>query len=345
MKLRIKITATIVLLTILSGFSQVKVNQSGNVRIGAENTWTDSRLQVVDNNKTTEARIFVTTNNIARLWTMNQIYSFGFGIDEYGIGHIYRNVNTPLNNVMSFNSSGSVSVGTASVNSLYKLYVNGDFRVFGEVSCRDGYWANSDLKLKTNVLPIKNALDKVMSLNGKTYTLKESNQKPKEQNDIKYGLIAQEVREIIPELVKETMDSIPFLSINYDGLIPILIEAIKEQQYSIDNLKRELAALKQNSNSQGSIENESVGHILYQNEPNPFREETTIKYYLSSDVKNAMIHIFDMQGTPIKSFKLHDTTGKSEIILDASSLKYGIYFYALIVDGKEIDMKRMMLTD
>jgi len=50
--------------------------------------------------------------------------------------------------------------------------VNGNFRVFGEVSCRDGYWTNSDARLKTNVLPIENALDKVMSLNGKTYTLK-----------------------------------------------------------------------------------------------------------------------------------------------------------------------------
>lgn len=345
MNRKLKICATLFLSAIsMNGIAQVKVNQNGNMRIGADNTWTDSRLQVVDNNRTTEAKIFATTNNTARLWTMNQTYSFGFGIDEYGIGHIYRNVNTPLNNVMSFNSSGSVSVGTASVNSQYKLYVNGDFRVFGEVSCRDGYWANSDLRLKANVLPIENALDKVMSLNGKTYTLKESCQKSSE-NITNYGLIAQEVKEIIPELVKETVDSISFLAINYDGLIPVLIEAIKEQQNSINNLKHELDDLKQNSNSQGSIEIKPVEHILYQNEPNPFREETTIKYYLSSDVKYAMVNIYDMQGTQIRSFKLHNAMGKSEIKVDASSLKSGIYFYALIVDDKEIDMKRMMLTD
>ncbi len=328
----------------ISGFSQVKVNSSGNVKIGAETFWDEGRLQIMDKNRTTEARIFATSNNIARLWTMNQTYSYGLGVDEYGIGHIYRNVHTP-NSVMIFNSSGNVSIGNTSIYSPYRLYVNGNFRVFGEVSCRDGYWANSDARLKTNVLPIENALDKVMSLNGKTYTLKIGANQNSTKNDVKYGLIAQEVEAIIPELVKETKDSLSFLSINYDGLIPILIEAIKEQQNSINNLKRELDDLKQNSNSQGSVEIKPVEHILYQNEPNPFREGTTIRYYLSSDVKYAMINIYDMQGTQIRSFKLHNTIGKSEIKVDASSLKSGIYYYALIVDGKEIDIKRMILTD
>lgn len=344
MNKRLCFFTTVILSSVLiNGNAQVKVNQSGNVRIGAESTWTDGRLQVIDNNRTTEARIFATSADVARLWTMNQSYSYGFGLDADGMGRIYRNVNAP-NYIMSFNSSGNVSIGSASVYSQYKLYVNGNFRVYGEVSCRDGYWANSDSRLKADILPIENALDMVMCLNGKTYTLKDANQKST-KDDVKYGLIAQEVKEIIPELVKETMDSVSYLSINYDGLIPILIEAIKEQQNSIDNLKRELDNLKQNSNSQGSVKNKTVGHILYQNKPNPFREETTIRYYLSSDVNYAMINIYDLQGTQIRSFKLQNTIGKSEITVDASSLKSGIYYYALIVDGKEIDIKRMMLTD
>lgn len=52
-----------------------------------------------------------------------------------------------------------------------------------------------------------------------------------------------------------------------------------------------------------------------------------------------------MQGTQIKSFKLPNTIGESEIKIDASNLNFGIYFYALIVNGKEIDIKRMMITD
>ena len=339
-----KISAMIFMsIVAVSGYAQVKVNQLGNVKIGAETFWDEGRLQIMDNNRTTEARIFATSPNISRLWTMNQIYSYGLGIDANGTGHIYHNVHNP-NFIMSFNSSGNVSIGSSYIYSQYKLYVYGDFRVWGQVSCRDGYWANSDLRLKTNVLPIENALDKIMSLNGKTYSLKESHQKASESS-IKYGLIAQEVKKIVPELVKETEDSSSFLSINYDGLIPILIEAIKEQQRNIENLRQELDDLKQNSITQGTDETNTYKHILYQNEPNPFKDGTTIKYFLSSDVESAIINIYDMQGTQIKSFKLPNTIGESEIKIDASNLNFGIYFYALIVNGKEIDIKRMMITD
>ena len=328
---------------VMGANSQVKVNLSGNVRIGAENTWTDGRLQVIDNNRTTEARIFATSADAARLWTMNQTYSYGFGLDADGMGRIYRNVNSP-SYVMSFNSSGNISIGSASVYSQYKLYVNGNFRVYGEVSCRDGYWANSDSRLKTNILPIENALDKVMRLKGKTYTLKESSQTPKGQNDIKYGLIAQEVKEVIPELVKETMDSVSYLSMNYDGLIPILIEAIKEQQNSINNLKRELDDLKQYTNSQGSVEIKSVEHILYQNEPNPFIEGTTIRYYLSENAVSACIYVFSLNGNLMLT-KPIASTGNGSVNINVNEINAGVYIYTLVVDGVEVDRKRMILNE
>ena len=76
--------------------------------------------------------------------------------------------------------------------------------------------------MKSNVSPINGALNKVMNLNGKTYNLKSTNLKSATNSDkINYGLIAQEVQEIIPELVMETEDSISSFAINYDGLIPL----------------------------------------------------------------------------------------------------------------------------
>lgn len=209
--------------------AQLKVKTDGNVKIGSESPWpSGGKLEITGKDETLEARVFVGSPNIARYWAANSIYAFGFGIDQSGIGRIYKGLGSS-SSIMSFNSSGNFSIGTSSVYSSYRLYIYGNFRAYGEVTCRDGYWASSDVRLKSNISPIDGALNKVMNLNGKTYNLKSTNLKSSTENaKINYGLIAQEVKEIIPELVKETEDSISSLAINYDGLIPVLIEAIKE---------------------------------------------------------------------------------------------------------------------
>ena len=84
----------------------------------------------------------------------------------------------------------------------------------------------SDEKLKKDISTIDDALDKVKQLRGVDYTWKESEEKSK-------GVIAQELQEVFPELVSESGSG---LSVNYNGLIGVLIEAIKEQQKQIDKL-------------------------------------------------------------------------------------------------------------
>lgn len=102
--------------------------------------------------------------------------------------------------------------------------------------------------------------------------------------------------------------------------------------------------LKLNTSLQTQIGSKTSQHILYQNAPNPFSEETTIKYFLSSNVKSAKLNVYDMQGTQVKGYQLHNF-GESEIKINASELNSGMYLYALIADGQEIDVKRMILTD
>ncbi|MAB30631.1 MAG: hypothetical protein CMP78_03475 [Formosa sp.] len=58
------------------------------------------------------------------------------------------------------------------------------------------------------------------------------------EKDAKIGLLAQDVQKVLPELVKESDDKQGTLSVNYQGLIPVLINAIKEQQEQIDELKQ-----------------------------------------------------------------------------------------------------------
>jgi hypothetical protein len=164
------------------------------------------------------------------------------------------------------------------------------------------------------------------------------------------GLIAQDVRKIFPQLVYEDKNGI--LSIDYISLIPVLIEALKQQQTQIDYLKQKIdfkpgnlkSAQIEHTSTGAEITNNSDQSALFQNAPNPFNSSTKISYLIASNAQNAYLYLFDMNGTQLKSFPI-ETKGAGNIIISASELKAGMYLYTLIVDSKEIDTKRMILTD
>ncbi len=92
--------------------------------------------------------------------------------------------------------------------------------------------------------------------------------------------------------------------------------------------------------------NENVNyniHKLYQNNPNPFNEKTTIYFEVFDGFKLAKIYIYNLQGEQIKSCNINNS-GKGSIEIPSSELKAGIYFYSLFVDNKEIDTYKMILT-
>ena len=90
---------------------------------------------------------------------------------------------------------------------------------------------NSDARLKSNIISLGSTLAKLLALDGKSYTLKADESKQK------IGLLAQDVQEVFPELVKEATNKQGTLSVNYQGLIPVLINAIKEQDDKIKRLE------------------------------------------------------------------------------------------------------------
>jgi hypothetical protein len=100
----------------------------------------------------------------------------------------------------------------------------GNLTVSGDVT------AYSDARVKTNVQTIENALDKTLKLRGVTYNRTDS-----EDTSTKVGVIAQEILEVIPEVVKQNDEGM--YSVSYGNLTAVLIEAIKEQQKQIDELK------------------------------------------------------------------------------------------------------------
>jgi len=179
---------------------------------------------------------------------------------------------------------------------------------------------------------------------------------PKYDNKEHYGLIAQNVMGEFPELVE--LDSVTGLyGVDYIGFIPILLEGMKAQDQYIKKLESEIAEIKKyiginidknNPKNLKSTETPVAGEKgktaeLYQNNPNPFNNETIIKAYLPNTVKNAQLIIFDMQGVQIKKTGI-TRTGYVDIVLNGNEMYAGMYMYALIADGKEIDTKRMIIT-
>jgi hypothetical protein len=86
----------------------------------------------------------------------------------------------------------------------------------------------SDERLKSNIVPLTDALDIVKSLNGKAFT---------KDNKASIGLIAQQVQEVLPQVVITADDEIGTMSVQYGNIVAVLIEAIKEQQLQIEELK------------------------------------------------------------------------------------------------------------
>lgn len=137
---------------------------------------------------------------------------------------------------------------------------------------------------------------------------------------------------------------------DYTRIIPVLVEAIKEQQLQIDSLKKitgkSSGYLKsaEVTTEVDNVNDKNDKPFLEQNAPNPFSVATTINFYVPQSSSSAAIYVYDMQGLQKKFYKI-TSRGKSNIIIGGSELQAGMYLCTLIVDGKEVDTKKMILTE
>jgi len=153
---------------------------------------------------------------------------------------------------MRIDSSGNIGIGTTSIS--YRVDISGDARILsgslgvgvapnatdGRIDASNDIvaYSTSDQRLKENVTPIENALDKVKTLTGVEFDWKEETAHVHGYHGHDVGIIAQDVQAVLPEAVR-TNDS-GYLSVRYEKMIALLIEANKELAARVEELEKKL---------------------------------------------------------------------------------------------------------
>ena len=144
-------------------------------------------------------------------------------------------------------STGNPIRWTGGTHCPFNFDISGDCQILGNLVVgytNENYMASkgdvvaylgSDKRFKDNIMIIDNPLDKLSRLSGNTFTWNESTPRQDLRGKDDYGVIAQEVKEVLPNAVRTNKDG--SLSVEYVKLIPLLIEAVKEQQKQINELK------------------------------------------------------------------------------------------------------------
>jgi hypothetical protein len=181
------------------------------------------------------------------------------------------------------------------------------------------------------------------------------------------GLIAKEVQQVLPETVRDwqysedeskgTLSKVATAkaALEYDAFIPVLIKAMQEQQQTIKNQAEEISAFKDrlaklealnnvSSNNNSSIHATTISKetraSLEQNVPNPFNQLTTIRYTIPAG-SNSQLSVYDQSGKLVKTLKVTES-GVSQI--NAYELSTGTYTYNLLVNGKLVESKKMIIV-
>ncbi len=169
-------------------------------------------------------------------------YTYGSGMSYYNSGSDHYQFYFPENSGSQNGNSFKIWYRSGWNNSwggwrsIVDVY-NSACAIDGTVTATGDVIAYSDARVKENVHTIENALDKTLKLRGVTY-----NRTDVEDKSTKIGVIAQEIMEVLPEVVSE--DETGMYGVSYGNLTAVLIEAIKEQQKQIEELRNELNKLK-----------------------------------------------------------------------------------------------------
>lgn len=238
----------------------------------------------------------------------------------------------------------------------YAGYFSGNVTVTGTFS------NPSDERLKDNIKPLYNVMDKIMQVGVNTYHFKKEYSRMNLPQTKQYGFLARNFEKQFPELVQTVVDKskgdndlFSYKTVNYLGMIPILTKALQEEhaqrvktEEALQSLKERLDAIE-TALAQASLPASALKTLttatarLEQNAPNPANQKTAISCHVPFNAKSAAIVIYAGNGTKIKEFG-NLPAGANRVEVNAGALRGGIYTYALLIDGKQADSKQMIVV-
>jgi hypothetical protein len=292
------------------------------------------------------------------------------------------------------------TAGFVSIPGNYAGYFEGKIRTTNNTpeKLTSGSWTGySDGRLKKDTVGFKDGLNVIRRIHPITYKFNGIGNFPADVTHI--GVVAQEIQEVAPYCVGtgkivlkqseanefsadvvqtlaadstgEARSVVNALTYNYDALIYVLINSVKqldstvtalngtrnvELKQQLDSLKHELDACCTRGiktptadvnnrtllNTAPETNNIVTANWLAQNKPNPFNKETVIEYNVVQEGKGSIL-IFDINGKLLKTIPVK-IPGKGSVTITANDLPAGMYYYTLVVNDNEVDTKKMILT-
>jgi len=320
----------------------------------------------------------ITTGSYNAVFGANAFLTNSTGSNNTGIGY---GANVAVDGLTNTTAVGNGTIATASnevflgntnvtaVRSAAGVYTTSDGRfkknIQGNVRGLDFINAlkpvtyNYDVKKMNDfITPVKN--EKNIDKTNETATPNNDLAVAAKEKILYSGFIAQEVDEAakksgyqfsgvhIPQNDKDVY------ALNYSEFVVPLVKSVQELSKQNDELKSMLASLQSQidalknvsvSSSDSKMEaniNNVTGAQLYQVAPNPFSQKATISFKLPSNVSNAQLVIADATGKTVKTYKLSNGSTQQDVY--ANNLAAGVYHYSLVVNGKMMESKQMVIT-
>lgn len=172
------------------------------------------------------------------------------------------------------------------------------------------------------------------------------------------GFLAQEVEKAAEEAgynfngVHKPQDENDNYSLAYAQFVVPLVKGMQEQQRMIETQEQRITQFSQEleeltrgqtATGIGQPGNAEPGFSMEQNIPNPFTNETLIKYNLPANFNSAQMLVYDLTGKQLAAFPIEKNS--RSITLSSERLAAGIYIYSIVSDGKIMDSKRMVVSE
>lgn len=346
-----------------NNIERMRIHENGNVGIGTAPI-IDARVSVFQQNQifcTNVTDLNTGDNHMGAYFTVNGAAN-DIGLAGYSVGQgdVLASTNVGVwARAYYANCNVGLYAQACPVGSTVAGYFNGDVMVTGSLL------GPSDASLKNSIVPLIDMTSLLMELPARRYYYNQDVAGINLPENLQYGVIAQELQEVMPHLVhnvsspnrfdeegQQLSESQDNLTVDYIQIIPTLVAGFQEQDEKITSNAEEIEALtirlaalmdQNTSNSERSINESDVvpNFEIDQNYPNPFTDETTISFSLELDAM--LVLEIRNENNKLITTLVNDRVeaGTHNIVWNARSNPKGIYYCTIRIADKTL-VKKMI---